>query len=273
MNTNKKEKTAYILTVLLAGGYSVWWLANLLHGHPGDRSLELYSDSYWVTAVVGVVCGFFVSKLWGGFRSLFGRALLFFTLGLAAQVFGQITYSYFALVRHIDAPYPSIGDIGYFGSVILYILGVYTLSKALGVRLRYAGGFQKLISILVPLILLATSYMVFLKDYQFSGSHLITFLDFGYPLGQALYISIALFAYILSAKLLGGKMKNKILLLLFALLIQYCADFSFLFRFSRDTWYAGDFTDFLYQLAYLFMTLALIQIGGVARKLKVKAED
>lgn len=268
METKAKEKLAYYAASLIAAIYFVWWGANYFFGSKGSTSFEWYSDSYWLVAVVGAVCGLFVARQWGGFKSVFGRALLLFTLGLCAQIFGQLTYSYFALVKGVDAPYPSIGDIGFFSSILFYIWGVLLLSKAVGARFASAAPHQKGVAILIPLAILGASYALFLKDYEFGGGALATLLDFGYPLGQASYLSLALLAYILSLKSLGGKMKNKVLLILFALFIQYVADFLFLFRFSREQWYAGDVSDLMYQVAYLLMTIALIQIGSVARQLR-----
>lgn len=272
MNTKVSEKTAYYATLLIAVVYFAWWGINYFLASPGDKSLEWYSDSYWLVAVVGVICGLLVAKQWGGLKSVFGRALLLFTFGLAAQLFGQVTYSYYALVKHIEAPYPSIGDIGFFGSILFYTAGVFVLSKAIGVRFKAAPAHEKLVAIAIPAVLLLSSWALFLKDYEFEGMPALTiFLDFGYPLGQATYISLALLAYILSRRSLGGTMKNKVLLILFALFVQYVADFLFLYRFSREQWYAGDVSDLLYQAAYLFMTLALLQIGSVARKLRAKS--
>lgn len=269
MKTNIKEKLAYSWAFVLAGGFLAWWLFNYFVADPSNtRSSELYSDTYWVVGVIGIVCGLFAAKEWGGFKSIFGRSLMLFSLGLAAQVFGQITYSYYALVEHVEAPYPSIGDIGFFGSIILYIVAVLLLLKAVGVKFRTAPASSKLIAAAIPAALLIASYTALLKGYEFSGDKLITVLDFGYPLGQAFYISLALLAYILSLKSLGGRMKNKILLLIFALTVQYAADFLFLYRLSNDHWYPGDISDMVYQLAYLFMTLAMLQIGGVARSLR-----
>lgn len=273
MNTYRSEKVAYIITFALAGLYSSWWLINFFFGQPGDLSHEIYSDTYWIVALVGVLYGYSVAKLWGGHKSILGKALILFTLGLLGQVVGQIIYSYFALVKHIDAPYPSLGDVGFFGSVLLYIVAVLMLSKALGIHFRSGGKTQRVISIAAPLALLVGSYAIFLRDYQFDGSWLVTFFDFGYPLGQAVYISLALFMFVLSARLLGGKMKNKILLLLLALSVQYIADFTFLYRFSKDLWYAGGVNDLTYQIAYLLMTIALLQIGSVSRKLQSKQSE
>ena len=267
---NKKEKTAYTLTIIVALLFASWWLFNFIWASPGDKSLELYSDTYWVTALVGSVIGFIAAKQWGGWKSIFGKSLCFFSLGMLAQVAGQLTYSYFAIVKGVETPYPSVGDIGFFGSIIFYILGIIFLSKAIGAHFNKASKGQKVIAVLIPLLILVGSYAIFLRSYEFSGDPLVTFLDFGYPLGQALYLSLALLAYILSFRLLGGTMKNKILLLLFALAVQYSADFNYLYRVNHEQWYAGDINDFQYQTAYLLMTLALLSIGAVVTKLRAK---
>lgn len=270
MKTKLSERLAYVITLLIAAVYFAWWGINYWAGNPDSTSLEWYSDTYWIVAAVGVACGLFAAKQWGGVKSIFGRSLTFFTLGLAAQTFGQLTYSYFAIVQGVEAPYPSVGDIGYFGSILCYIIGILLLSRAIGVRFKTAPRHEKVTVIAIPTLLLLSSYAFFLQHYTFGEAALTTFLDFAYPLGQALYISLALLAYILSRKWLGGRMKNKILLLLFALFVQYLADFLFLYRISREQWYAGDVSDLMYQTAYLFMTLALLQIGSVARKLRAK---
>jgi hypothetical protein len=273
-----KEKLSYIVVFLLSLSFFGWWLYNFFVFEPGDRSLELYSDTYWLVALLGVLLGFRVARLWGGFKSIFGRALYLFSLGLLAQVFGQVTYSYYALVKGVEAPYPSFGDIGYFGSVILYIAAILTLSGAIGAKFKYANLFQKTVSVLAPLTLLAGSYFIFLKGYErcfeddetlevICASPVQTFLDFGYPLGQAFYVALALLAFVLSFRFLGGTMKYKILLILFALLIQYLADFTYLYQFSKETLYTGGVSDLLYQVAYLLMTIALLRTGSAARQL------
>jgi hypothetical protein len=55
-------------------------------------------------------------------------------------------------------------------------------------------------------------------------------------------------------------MKNSILGILFALFIQYIADFIFLYRYSHNLWLRPtDYGDILYLLAYAAMGIALLQ--------------
>jgi hypothetical protein len=265
----KKQNTSYIVSSLIFAGFFGWWLFNYFTQDAASELQGYFSDSYWVLALIGGVAGLIVAKSWGGFKSLLGKSLCFFSLGLLAQVFGQVIYSYYALVQKVEAPYPSIGDIGFFGSIVLYILAIYYLARVAGAKVGAAKTLNKILAVVMPVALLTFSYAIFLKDYDAAEVGTLTkLLDFGYPLGQAFYISMTLLTYFLTRSLLGGIMKNKVLLLLGALFVQYTADYMFLYRFSREQWYAGDVSDALYLVAYFLMTVAILKIGAVTRQLQ-----
>lgn len=207
----------------------------------------------------------------GGIQSVMGRALLFFSLSLLSQIFGQVTYAYFALILHVGVPYPSIGDIGYFSSIPLYILGIYNLAKAAGVVITPKLFIQRPKAIIIPTVLLLVGYYLFLKEYSFDwSSPLRVFLDFAYPLGDAIYVSLAILTYILSRKALGGVMKPRILFILFALVFQFITDYTFLYQSSRGIWSGGGMNDYMYLLTYFLMTLALLQFKTVHDQLRSK---
>ena len=86
-------------------------------------------------------------------------------------------------------------------------------------------------------------------------------LDFGYPFGQAIYVSIAILTLSLSKGLLGGLMKNKIFFLLSALIVQYIADFNFLYQAIQGTWVNGGYGDLIYMTAYFLLAMSLLQFN------------
>jgi hypothetical protein len=130
----------------------------------------------------------------------------------------------------------------------------------------------KLIALLLPAAVLVTSYFVFLSNYEFDFSQPLTvFLDFGYPLGQAIYLSIALLAYLFSRKWLGGILKNKILLVIAAFFLQYAADFNFLYQVVNETWVNGGYGDYLYLFSYFVMGLALVNFYRAFMQIKGKS--
>lgn len=197
-----------------------------------------------------------------------------FSIGLLLQEFGQLVYAYYAIVKSVETPYPSMGDIGFFGSVLFYIYGAILLVKLSGAGLSLKKLGNKAVALIIPAAILSASYMLFLKGYTYDSNHPLTaVLDFGYPLGQALYIAIALLAYLLSMKLLGGLMRSKILLIIIALGAQYIADFNFLFQASHETWKTAGYGDLLYMTSYLIMTLALLNMSAHTLSISVKNND
>ena len=198
-----------------------------------------------------------------------GKAIVMFSLGLLLQEFGQLSYFYYFFIRHIAVPYPSLGDIGYFGSVLAYIYGALLLAKASGVHFTLRSVGKKILVVIIPTIMLMVGHYLFLQGYQFDWNNPVkVFLDFGYPLGQAIYISIAILTYLLAGGILGGVMRNKVLWILFALLAQFVADYTFLYQTSNGTWTAGQINDYAYLFAYLIMALALIQLRSVLREFR-----
>ncbi len=262
-NTLKKEISAKIALAIFIL-FSAFWLGITLFLQPGSSYHELFAETYWVMALWGGFWGLSISHKWGGIRSVMGKATLFFSLGLLAQVFGQIAYAYYYYYLKIEAPFPSIGDIGYFGSIPLYIYAIIQLALASGVHVNLRSIQGKLKAFFLPTIGLVASYAIFLRGYEFNWSApLKIFLDFGYPLGQAIYISLAVLTYLFSVKTLGGIMKTKVRLILLALVIQYIADYTFLYWTSQGTWYASGVNDYIYLVSYFVMTLALIQLKTV----------
>lgn len=249
--------------------FFVYWVILAAKGLQGDHSAaETFSALYGLMALFGGVVGLRISRYWGGFKSLIGRAVVFMSLGLLAQEAGQLTYSGYTYLFHQEIPYPSLGDIGFFGSVILYALGAFSLVKALSTKSTLKTAKNTVWIGLIPVLLLSGSYYIFLRNYQVDSSHPLTvFLDFGYPLGQALYISLGLIALMLSLRYLGGVMKPVILFLLFALVLQYAADFTFLYQVNQDTWKTAGINELIYLCAYFAMTISLIKFRTVFNKL------
>lgn len=256
-----------VVTVFLLGVFSTWWLFVQRTSDPGNTEHQLFAASYGLIALWGGFWGLLEAKKWGFLKSVFGKSIAYFSFGLLMQEFGQLSYSYYIYVLHVDIPYPSIGDVGYFSSMVFYALGLYYLSKVIGVKLNLRSYKKNWLFLLIPIVLLITSYTLFLQGYDFNWDNPIkVFLDFGYPLGEAIYLSIAFLSYLLSRKVLGGVMKNKVLLLLCALVVQYIADFTFLYQSQTETWYVGGNNDLIYLIAYALMSIALLRFSHALDK-------
>ncbi|MBI3274063.1 MAG: hypothetical protein HYZ69_02870, partial [Candidatus Colwellbacteria bacterium] len=77
------------------------------------------------------------------------------------------------------------------------------------------------------------------------------------------YVTLALATFLLSRKVLGGIMRGKVLFILLALLMQYIADYNFLYQAYSGAFGGfgvANYGDALYMIAYLVMTLGIIQL-------------
>jgi len=269
---NKETRTygvEYILVLALFLIVTFWWLALKYFSIEDSMANEYFSVSYGLMALFGGLYGLKISKKWGGISSFIGKTIISFSIGLLLQEFGQLAYSFYSLFLGIEIPYPSIGDIGFFGSIPFYLLGTYYLSKAVGIEVLLKDNVNKLIFVLVPVISVIFVYYMFLVGYEYDWSQPVTvFLDFGYPIGQSLYVSLGLSAYILSSRFLGGYMRVRVLLLFAALVIQYCADFYFLYLVSRDLWDTAGINEYMYFFAYFVMTLSILEFNSALKNIK-----
>lgn len=235
-----------------------------------DSSYVLLSEVYGVIALIGGINGIFIARGLGFFKSYFGKAILLLSIGLLFQEFGQLAYSYLNSIKHVELPYPAVPDIGYFGSIPLYIAGAYYLMTGLGVKAIIKKAPLKLaLSVLISVAIVGVSYWLFLKGYDTSGkTKAAIFFDFAYPLGQSIYVSMAITILLSVTGLLGGLMKKPIMLLLGAFLLQYAADWNFLYQTIHGTWGPAGYGDFIYMSAYFLMGLSIILIASPIRKLR-----
>ncbi len=256
-----------IIAIVIFSFFALWWITLQLFVDEGTASYYLFSGTYGVMALYGAICGLHTSLKWGGLKTLLGKSIFMFSLGLLSQVFGQVVYSYYANVYNISAPYPSIGDIGFFGTIPFYTYGGVLLAESSGIKINIKSFKKKITALVTPLIMLAIGYVIFLKDYQFDwGNPVKIFLDFGYPFGEAINISVAIIIFIFSRNILDGIMRSKARLILIALVAQFFADYIFLYDSSN--FYSGNYMDLIYLIAYFLMTLALLNLRSLNIKVK-----
>lgn len=257
------------IAVLFFIGMSVWWFYIFFSGFEQTSQNYLFAVLYGLICLWGSFWGFLASKKWGGFSSVVGRGIFALSLGLLAQEFGQIVFSYYNVFLKVEIPYPSIADVGFFGSVILYIWASLLLAKAAGARFSLKTFSSQVQAFLIPALMLSTSYFLFLRNYSFDFTlPLKIILDFSYPLGQAIYVSLAILTYSLSRKLLGGIMKSRILFIIIALSAQYLSDSNFLYQNLNSTWVNGGYGDYIYFASYFLMTLGLIDFKSAYTKIE-----
>ena len=266
-----KQNNALKLVLALFLLFTFWWISIYVRGLTDASENDYFTITYPIISLIGGIVGWSFARKWGGLKSTLGISISMFSFGLLAQFLGQMLYVYYIYILGIDEPYPSIGDVSYLASVIFYIVGVYYLAKVSGIRFTTNTLKGKLLAVLVPILILVLSYFVLLKDYVIDFSDpVLLFFDFGFPIGQAVYVSIALLALFISKDILGGMMRKPIMLLIFALVFQYFADFAYSYQYSvnPESMYVGDFLDYLYFSSYFLMTISLFAIGNMFYKVQ-----
>jgi hypothetical protein len=266
-NFLSKDKWLYAILCFLFVASAIWFAyIHTLDFSANERLRQEWASLYQVIALFGCIVGFIAAKKWDGHKSIVGKSILFFSVGLLLQTLGQSVVSYYNFFQNQSIPYPSLGDIGFMGTDIAYIVGAWYLLKATGFQYSKKTMKKKIIVIFVPLIVIISCYLFFLQGYQFDWSNPVKIvLDFAYPLGSATYISIVLIAYLTAINYSLGIMKKPLFFLLVALAFQYIADFTFLYQANAGTWSVGGLNDFLYFTSYCLMAFALLVMGGVRR--------
>ncbi len=275
MFTVNKSKTFTQIAVVYLIALISFWSFNKLTNQPPGGSLDLaFGAIYGLMALLGAIYGLITAKQWGGLKSSLGLVTLCLAAGLAFAEFGQLIFSYYNIISKVEIPYPSLADVGFFGNIPLYILACFYLAKTVGVQASMKKIGVKLLALLLPLVLIGAAYKYFLSGYEFADvGKLTVFLDFGYPIGQAVYVSFALFILLATSNRLGGLMRSRILLILFAFFAQFAADFNFLYQTKNETWTNGGYGDVLYLLAYFLMTISLIRLSAPFKTVATTIED
>lgn len=261
-----KDPTSRLIIFIYLVFVAWWAVLNLVPDD--DMARQIFGASYGLMALFGGISGMAISKVWGGAKSLLGRSIILFSLGLLAQEFGQIAYSIYTFFLNVEIPYPSWGDLGYFGSIPLYIYGTLLLARASGAKASIKNIGSWMWGLIIPGVLLIGAYIFFIDGYDFSQSTpMITFLDFGYPFGQAIYVSITILTYLLSRNVLGGVMKKRVLMILLALVVQFTADYMFLYLVRYSTVAPAGVNDLVYLTSYFLLALSLAQFKTVSDEL------
>ena len=283
MDLTTKANILKIILIVFFIYFFAWWL--ILQYFTGNAtSILFWSNLYQLIALIGGISGIIVSKnLFYGMRSciLIEKSILFMSIGLLFQVFGQIVFGSYFFIYGVDIPYPSLADVGFFGSSLFYIRGLLYLAGITGIRLKLISFWHKKEVLLIPIVLLLVSYFIFLDKYNFDWNYpMRIFLDFGYPFIEITYVTIALIILLYGKNLVGGIMNWPPLLL--AMFMQYSADFNFIYQVKNGTWVNGGYGDLLYLIAYFILAYSLIGLGLTFKNLiennkaygdKIIAED
>lgn len=259
--SNSYQKTLAVYFLLLFG---LWSFIQLTGSKTGDINFT-YSFLFGLIPLVGGLIGLVKSRLWGGLRTVLGKAIFFFSLGLLLWGLGETVWSYYNFFENEPAPYPSLADLGFAPSIFFWILGSVYLAKASGAFLAFKRSPIAKVLALIILILAAAAAYYMLIEVARKGvlvpegeSKLKTILDIAYPLGDFLALCFAIIVFVLGNKYLGGFYKGAIGFILAGLGVMYFADFVFSYTTTAGTFYNGNWGDLLLSTGTFLMSFGIL---------------
>lgn len=209
------------------------------------------------------VFGLLTARHWSWLKSGVGQGVFFVSLGLIVWGIGQAAWTYF-LFRYPNqqSPPSHILDIIDLSALPIWFYGIVRLSKATGAKYGVRKMKAKIaVGCSALAVMVAASYFSVVVASgglsYFSEPFWKAFFDVSYPVGDAVILTIALTIYGLSWKLLGGRFKRPIVIILMAFVVLYVADFSFAYTDVRNTYFNGDWPDLMFLIMIGMLGLAL----------------
>lgn len=222
----------------------------------------VYSFSNGFLATAAGVMGFLISRHWGGSKSAVGKAVLLISLGTTSWGLGTLIWSFYNFVLHVPVPYPSWADLGYVLAVPLWTIGVYYLSKATGAKFSLRKLHGRLMLILLPLLAAVASYYFLYviarkSSFVVEGGLLKIFLDFYYPLGDWVILTVAFLVFGLSFQYLGGRFRWPVMITLLGFVLMFISDFMFSYTTTVGIYYNGHLVDLLFTVAIFVISFGI----------------
>lgn len=266
------RKTKINIVLVTAGALLLYW-ALLAFTHTKYQMINYWWQAFMAAAAIlyGIL-GISTAKHWGGLKSSVGKSVLFISLGVIMWGVGQAGWTYFVIKDPAQQSPPSdLVSILYFTSIPLWAYGIFKLSKASGARYGLRSLKAKVAVLLMTVLTLVISYIVLVNVARggtayFHQTFDVIFFDLGYAAGDAINLILALAIYGLSWKLLGGRFKIPISVILLGFALIYMADFWFSFRDGKGLYYNGDWTDLLYLMMAATFGLGLCMLDPTGKK-------
>lgn len=234
---------------------------------------DLKFDHYWqlwhpyyfglLYATTGIIPAWTYSlrtaRLYGGFRSAIGRAIVLLSIGLSSWGVGNFLW-YLANTRGTTVPYPSWPDVGYLGILPMSAVALFALRKVIGLNRSDA---VKLLWIPLVIALISTYFDTPLlggKAYlvaEGGGLDKANVVSWIYVGSDTLLMSMALMLLVKSRNAAGGLFFRPVLAIAAGFVSLYVGDTLFFARVFNETFYNGDISDVLYALAMFLPPLGV----------------
>lgn len=246
---------------------TIWWLVmTVITRHQSSLAGNIYGTfTLFVVPLIGSIFGLQKAKQLGGLHTHTGRAVGATSLGLVFWSLGTFIWAIYVFGFNIEVPYPSLTDIGYAPSWLLWAYGAWQLLRATGAPLWPKSWSTKIILATIPLAVAAFSYYVVVEVihggvFVSSDSLPKIFFDYYYPLGDIVVLSLMLVTFHLSRRYLGAQFEIVIFILLLGHLMNYITDLAFSYTTTYETYFNGHFVDLFFSTTMFFIAVGIMNL-------------
>lgn len=191
------------------------------------------------------------------------KGLFILGLGLFCWGIGTIVWIYYSMVFGIVLAYPSIADIFYLPSVVLYCTGIFLLlSQNFQKKFKDKNEIIRIITICI-FISIVTFYMMVTivrggKIYDSEVSLLTNILNILYPCFDFVGLILAFFISGITMSNLKSKYGKLLFILAIGLVLMFISDSLLAYFTLNNFYYNGGFTDFLFTVSTLTIIFSLM---------------
>lgn len=221
----------------------------------------LYNAAYGCLYLIGGVIAIYYSFIFS-IRSNLGKLLFFFGAGLLSYEIALLIWVYYNLALKVAVPFPSWADAGFMIFYPLIFLGTYYLVKIYKTLINFALLRDSIIISLLSLILV---FGINRPDISTQLPPLQIFINFYYPMGDFITLSLALIAL----RIGGGKLHPSLYIFCIGMLLQAVADIFFTYRTAQEIYWNGDISDLLFTFSAYFMSIGLFEIINNLSKVSI----
>lgn len=185
-------------------------------------------------------------------RTTLGRSLPLWVATFTSLTIAQLIWSYYNIFANIPAPFPGIGDIFW----LLYYPCQFAILLSIDTGVKPKWSLETIITFFfLSLVFGSFTTSFFFFTGNFSQPPLVNLLSFAYPFADALLAALAL-------TLLQQQRANGFRYLTFlttAYLLTTVGDVLFAYSIGNQSYWNGNFVDFIFVLAHFILAIAVVQ--------------
>ena len=257
MFSNTADKLLLVLFILTLALILFLYIANLR----GTNINYLHTVLLTLIPGIGGGVGLYRMQQWGGYKSIVGKSLFFSSIGMLFWASGSLFWIFYNFILRVDAPYPSLADLGYGQVYFWWGIGIVMLANATSVKFDVNQSKEKIYFLCAPIVMaIVTFNFIFLQAHGGTllyDNPLKVLVDVMYPLGDVVILTLVVLVSGSTFNYLGLRLRLPIVIFLLGLMFNYVADLYFSYTTTIGSYYVGSMTDLFFTIAIFTMSLGL----------------